>query len=161
MGMRVLTNTFFGLGGLLDPATEFGLVRRSEDFGQTLGRWGVATGPYLMLPLLGPSTVRDGSALLVDRQAAPSALGNTDAATYGIAALELVNLRASLLGATQLLNDVALDKYTFLRQAYLARRLDVVHDGAAPMEKFDDEPAEPTAKPPSPAASQPAKAAPK
>ena len=71
-----------------------------------------------------------------------------------------LNLRASLLGATQLLNDVALDKYTFLRQAYLARRLDVVHDGAAPMEKFDDEPAEPAAKPPSPAASQPAKPAP-
>ena len=165
MGMRVLTNTFFGLGGLLDPASEMGLVRRSEDFGQTLGRWGVGTGPYLMLPLLGPSTVRDGSALLIDRQAAPSALGHTDAATYGIAALELVNVRASLLGATQLLNDVALDKYTFLRQAYLARRLDVVHDGAPPMEKFDDGFAdpmtEPAAKPPSPAASQPAKPAPK
>ena len=99
MGMRVLANTFFGLGGLLDPATEFGLVRRSEDFGQTLGRWGVGSGPYLMLPLLGPSTLRDGSALLVDRRASPSAFGNTDAATYGIAALELINLRASLLGA--------------------------------------------------------------
>ena len=165
MGMRVLTNTVFGLGGLLDPATEFGLVRRSEDFGQTLGRWGVGPGPYLVLPLLGPSTVRDGTALLLDRQAAPSALGSTDAATYGIAAIEVVNLRASLLGATQLLNDVALDKYTFLRQAFLARRLDAVHDGAPPMEKFDDgfsDPmAEPAAKPPAAAASQPAKAAPK
>ena len=147
MGMRVLTNTVFGLGGLLDPATEFGLVRRSEDFGQTLGRWGVGPGPYLVLPLLGPSTVRDGSAMLVDRQASPSTLGKTDAATYGIAAVEVVNLRAALLGATQLLSDVALDKYTFLRQAYLARRLDVVHDGAPPMEKFDDEPADPEAKP--------------
>ena len=169
MGMRVLTNTVFGLGGLLDPATEFGLVRRSEDFGQTLGRWGVGPGPYLVLPLLGPSTVRDGSALLLDRRAAPSALANTDAASYGIAAIEIVNLRASLLGATQLLNDVALDKYTFLRQAFLARRLDVVHDGSPPLEKFDDEPADPMAGPtagkppaaPSPAASQPIKAAPK
>ena len=164
MGMRVLTNTIFGLGGLLDPASEMGLVRRSEDFGQTLGRWGVGTGPYLMLPLLGPSTVRDGSALLLDRRAAPSALGNTDAATYSIAALEAVNLRASLLGATQLLDDVALDKYTFLRQAFLARRLDVVHDGAPPLEKFDDDfsdpMTEPAAKQPSPAASQAAKPGP-
>ena len=147
MGMRVLTNTVFGLGGLLDPATEMGLVRRSEDFGQTLGRWGVGPGPYLVLPLLGPSTVRDGSALLVDRRAAPANLGKTDAATYGIAAVEVVNLRAGLLGATQLLNDVALDKYTFLRQAYLARRLDVVYDGSPPLQKFDDEPADPMAEP--------------
>ena len=160
MGMRVLTNTVFGLGGLLDPATEFGLVRRSEDFGQTLGRWGVGPGPYLVLPLLGPSTVRDGTALLLDRKASPSSLGTTDAATYSITAIEVVNLRAGLLGATQLLNDVALDKYTFLRQAYLARRLDVVHDGAPPMEKFDDEPADPTAAPAAkPAASAAASAA--
>lgn len=147
MGMRVLTNTVFGLGGLLDPATEFGLVRRSEDFGQTLGRWGVGPGPYLVLPLLGPSTARDGTALLLDRQASPSALGTTDAASYSITAIEVINLRANLLGATRLLNDVALDKYSFLRQAYLARRLDVVHDGAPPMEKFDDEPADPMAAP--------------
>ena len=160
MGMRVLTNTVFGLGGLLDPATEFGLVRRSEDFGQTLGRWGVGPGPYLVLPLLGPSTVRDGTALLLDRKASPSSLGTTDAATYSITAIEVVNLRAGLLGATQLLNDVALDKYTFLRQAYLARRLDVVHDGAPPMEKFDDEPADPAAAPAAkPAASAAASAA--
>ena len=156
MGMRVLTNTVFGLGGLLDPATEFGLVRRSEDFGQTLGRWGVGPGPYLVLPLLGPSTVRDGTALLLDRRASPSAFGTTDAASYAITAIEVVNLRASLLGATQLLNDVALDKYTFLRQAYLARRLDVVYDGAPPMEKFDDEPADPAAKPAARPAARPA-----
>ena len=151
MGMRVLTNTVFGLGGLLDPATEMGLTRRSEDFGQTLGRWGLGPGPYLMLPLLGPSNVRDGSALLVDRQASPSTLGKTDAATYGIAALEVINLRAGLLGASKLLDDVALDKYTFLRQAYLSRRLDLVHDGAPPMEAFEDEPADPAEPAPTPA----------
>lgn len=161
MGMRVLTNTVFGLGGLLDPATEMGLVRRSEDFGQTLGRWGVGPGPYLVLPLLGPSTVRDGSALLVDRRAAPSALGTTDAATYGIGAIEVINLRASLLGATQLLNDVALDKYTFLRQAFLARRLDAVHDGSPPLEKFEDEPADPMAEPAAKPAATTPKPAPK
>lgn len=138
MGMRVLANTVFGLGGLLDPATEMGLVRRSEDFGQTLGRWGMGPGPYLVLPFLGPSTLRDSAAFIVDRQAGPSALGRTDAATYGITALELVNLRASLLGTTQLLDSAALDKYSFVRQAYLSRRQDAVYDGAAPLEAFDD-----------------------
>lgn len=153
MGMRVLTNTVFGLGGLLDPASEMGLTRRSEDFGQTLGRWGVGPGPYLVLPLLGPSTLRDSGALLVDRQASVSSYINSDNAAYGVTALEIVNLRASLLGASQLLDSVALDKYSFLRQAYLSRRLDAVYDGAPPMENFDEEPepaAAPTAGKPTP-----------
>ena len=68
MGFRVMTNTLIGLGGVLDPATEFGMQRRSEDFGQTLGVWGFGNGPYVMLPLLGPSTVRDSFGLLADRQ---------------------------------------------------------------------------------------------
>jgi len=139
MGMRVLSNTFFGLGGLLDPATEMGLTRRSEDFGQTLGRWGMGPGPYLVLPLLGPSTVRDTGGLLLDRQAAASTLTSRDALGYGITALEVVNLRANLLDAGNLLDSVALDKYTFLRQVYLSRRLEAVHDGAPPMETFEDE----------------------
>ncbi len=161
MGMRVLTNTVFGLGGLLDPATEMGLTRRSEDFGQTLGRWGVGTGPYLVLPLLGPSTLRDSGALLVDRQASVSNfISNSNSNTaYGVTALEIVNLRASLLGASQLLDSVALDKYSFLRQAFLSRRLDAVYDGAPPLENFDEEPdsaAAPTAgKPASAPASAP------
>jgi phospholipid-binding lipoprotein MlaA len=140
MGMRVLTNTVFGLGGLLDPATEMGLTRRSEDFGQTLGRWGLGPGPYLVLPLLGPSTLRDSGALLVDRQASVSNFISNDGAAYGVTALEIVNLRASLLGASQLLDSVALDKYSFLRQAFLSRRLDAIYDGAPPLENFDDEP---------------------
>lgn len=164
MGMRVLTNTVFGLGGLLDPATEMGLVRRSEDFGQTLGRWGVGPGPYLVLPLLGPSTLRDGSSLLVDRQFSASTLAKSDNAGYAVTSIEVINLRASLLDATQLLDAVALDRYSFLRQAYLSRRLDQVYDGAppmAPMENFDDpgdEPAKPAAAAkPNPPASAPAK----
>jgi len=148
MGMRVLTNTFFGLGGLLDPATEMGLVRRSEDFGQTLGRWGMGPGPYIVLPFLGPSSLRDGSAFLLDRQFSPSALGETWRQSLGIVTVEVIDLRTSLLGAGQLLNDVALDKYTFLRQVYLARRLDAVYDGAPPMETFEDEFAEPPAAAP-------------
>jgi phospholipid-binding lipoprotein MlaA len=150
MGMRVLTNSFFGLGGLLDPASEMGLPKRSEDFGQTLGRWGVASGPYLVLPFLGPSTVRDTAAILVDRQAAVSSLAPTQGGQLGITALEVVNLRASLLATTALLDKVALDRYSFIRDGWLARRLDAVYDGSPPLQKADEDPgdsAPPPAKP--------------
>ncbi len=155
MGMRVVTNTFFGLGGMLDPASEMGLRRRSEDFGQTLGKWGLGNGPYLVLPFLGPSTLRDTAGLLVDRQVAPSTLPPTDAGQYSVAAMELLDLRTRLLSTTQLLDQVALDKYSFVRDAYLARRLDALYDGAPPMEKFEDYGADdapkPAAKPAPPA----------
>lgn len=147
MSMRVVTNTFFGLGGLLDPATEMGLTRRSEDFGQTLGRWGVGTGPYLVLPFLGPSTLRDSAGLVVDRSANSQVLPLSASEQYGLSALELLSIRAGLLSATKLLDEVALDRYSFLRDAYLARRRDAVYDGAAPMERFEDDAADPPAKP--------------
>lgn len=153
MSARVMANTTLGLGGLLDPASEMGLTRQSEDFGQTLGRWGVKSGPFLVLPLLGPSTLRDSGALLVDRQAAASNLANTDAGAYAITLLEVVAVRASLLDAKQLLDAAALDKYTFMRQAYLARRLDAVYDGSPPVQPFEDE------EDPAPAATAPASAA--
>ena len=153
MAARVMANSTLGLGGLLDPASEMGLTRQSEDFGQTLGRWGVGPGPYLVLPLLGPSTLRDSSALVVDRQASASNLVNNSNGVYAITALEVVSVRASLLEAKQLLDAAALDKYTFMRQAYLARRLDAVYDGSPPVQPFEDE--EDTAS----AASPPAAAA--
>jgi phospholipid-binding lipoprotein MlaA len=139
MGMRVLTNTVFGLGGLLDPATEVGLTRRAEDFGQTLGVWGVGNGPFIMLPLLGPSTLRDTGGLVVDRQTAPSSLPAKAGEQVAVAALEVVSLRTSLLSATDLLDQIALDKYSFTRDAYLARRRDQLFDGAPPLDIFDDE----------------------
>lgn len=157
MGMRVLSNTFFGLGGLLDPATEMGLTKRHEDFGQTLARWGVGTGPYLVLPFLGPSTLRDSAGLAVDRTAYGSMLTLPWKEESGLAVLELVSVRASLLSATKLLDDVALDPYSFLRDAYLARRRDAVYDGAPPMEVFEDDAADP---PPKPAVKPSAPAAP-
>ncbi len=163
MGFRALTNTVMGLGGVLDPATEFGMQRRSEDFGQTLGVWGLGQGPYVMLPLLGPSTVRDTFGLLVDRQFSPSSLPTTDAGTYAVTAVEVVSLRASLLDATRMLDQVALDRYSFLRDAYLQRRRDAQYDGAPPFEdEFADEPASPPAgktEPPAKPAVQPAAAA--
>ena len=151
MGFRALTNSVMGFGGVLDPATEFGMQRRSEDFGQTLGVWGVGTGPFVMLPLLGPSTLRDGLALVADRQLSASELANTWAGAAALTTLEVVDLRARLLSASNLLDQAALDRYSFLRNAYLQRRLDAVYDGAAPMvDEFADEPANPPAATPKP-----------
>ena len=145
MGMRVLTNTIFGLGGLLDPATEMSLPRRSEDFGQTLGVWGLPAGPYVVLPLLGPSSIRDAAGMPLDRYAGSTSF-YTDANPYALSALLLVNVRSELLATTKLLSDVSLDKYSFIRDGYLARRLDQVYDGAPPLEKFEDEFADPPPK---------------
>lgn len=150
MGMRVLTNTVFGAAGIFDVATEAGLQRRSEDLGQTLGMWGVPSGPYIVLPFLGSSTFRDGVGLFGDRQLGPSALPNADADRYAVTALELLNTRTNLLQAGSLVDQVALDRYSFIRDAYLSRRRDALYDGAPPMETFDDDDVPP---PPSAAAS--------
>lgn len=147
MGMRVLTNTLFGLGGLLDPATEARLPRRSEDFGQTLGVWGLPPGPYLVLPLLGPSSVRDAAGLPLDRYATRTTV-YVDAEAWMLTALQLVNVRSELLATTQLLSDVSLDRYSFIRDGYLSRRLDQVYDGAPPMEVFEDIGDDPPPPPP-------------
>ena len=140
MTMRVLVNSTFGLGGLLDPASEMRLDRRSEDLGQTLAVWGVGSGPYVVLPLLGPSTVRDSLALPADRAVSPSRLPDREASRTALTALGIVDTRARLLSATELLGQVALDRYTFVRDAYLSRRRDQIYDGAAPLEDFVDEP---------------------
>jgi phospholipid-binding lipoprotein MlaA len=121
--MRFSVNTFLGLGGVLDIASEMGIPRTTLDFGHTLGRWGVPPGPYLVLPLLGPSTVRETVALPIDRRGDPVSQGVDDVATRNSAqALRLVDTRASLLRAGELLEQAALDKYGFTRDAYLARR---------------------------------------
>jgi len=121
--MRFSVNTFLGLGGVLDIASEMGIPRTTLDFGHTLGRWGVPPGPYLVLPLLGPSTVRETVALPVDRRGDLVSQGVDDVATRNSAqALRLIDTRASLLRAGELLEQAALDKYGFTRDAYLARR---------------------------------------
>ena len=139
MTLRMAVNTTFGLGGLLDVAGEAGLERQSEDFGQTLGVWGVPPGPYLVLPLLGPSTVRDTGGRIVDMQpeTAPR-YTHDEAVRNGAFMLNVVDTRAGLLGATRLLDDIALDRYSFIRDAYLARRLNQVYDGNPPEERFDE-----------------------
>jgi phospholipid-binding lipoprotein MlaA len=129
---RVGTNTLFGLFGILDVASEMGLEHHYEDFGQTLGRWGVGAGAYVVLPILGPSSVRDAIALPVDWQATPTAFFDERNAKIGMTVLQILNTRSALLGATRVIDDISLDKYTFVRDAYLQRRRSLVFDGDVP-----------------------------
>ena len=149
MTMRVATNTVLGIGGLLDVATEAGLERQEEDFGQTLGTWGFGAGPYLVIPVLGPSSVRDAAGLPLDRSASPSLAFKDDAERVGLVTLNLVDTRARYLSAGRLLDEIALDRYSFLRDAYLTRRRSQVYDGEPPdlPEAGDDETGEPVAPP--------------
>ncbi len=130
--VRFTTNSVFGFAGLLDIATEFGLDHRYEDFGQTLGTWGFGAGAYVVWPLFGPSSVRDSIALPLDRSVSPALVIDNGGAQWSITALQVINTRANLLGASQLLDDIALDKYAFLRDAYLQRRRSLVFDGDEP-----------------------------
>jgi len=120
--LRFGVNTVFGLAGVLDIASELNIERHREDFGQTLGRWGIPAGPYLMLPLLGPSTVRDAAALTVDAKADPLHYVNEWDARWSLYLLRAVDARSNLLRVTSVLGEAALDKYSFTRDAYLQRR---------------------------------------
>jgi len=133
--VRFNTNTVFGLLGVLDIASEMGLEHHYEDFGQTLGHWGVGAGAYIVWPLFGPSTVRETLALPLDRSVSPALVINDGATQVGISALQIINLRAGLLGASKVLDDIALDKYTFVRDAYLQRRRSLIFDGDEPPER--------------------------
>jgi phospholipid-binding lipoprotein MlaA len=121
-GLRVAVNTVFGIYGLFDVATWAGLQRRSADFGQTLGVWGVPSGPYLVLPLLGPSTARDTVGWTFDNYYSLWNGVDPIGLRYSGTALRVVDTRAGYLGMDTSLNEVALDKYSFVRDAYLQRR---------------------------------------
>ncbi|MBN3820064.1 VacJ family lipoprotein, partial [Paraburkholderia sp. Se-20369] len=120
--MRVVINTVFGVGGLFDVATIAKLPKHTADFGVTMGRYGMPSGPYLVLPLLGPSTIRDAAGLGVDYVGNPLTYVKPDGVSYGLFGVNLVNTRANLLGAGDVLDAAALDKYSFVRNAYLQRR---------------------------------------
>ena len=134
---RFILNTTVGLVGIHDVATDFGLEKHNEDFGQTFGRWGAGTGPYLVLPIFGSSNLRDGVGLAADMvtdplgEARPIDLRNSAIATRA------VQTRADLLGASRVLGEAALDRYVFQRDAYLQRRRSLVYDGRPPREKFE------------------------
>lgn len=133
--MRLAVNSTFGLFGLLDVASEMGLRKHDEDFGQTLGRWGVGTGPYLVLPFLGPSTFRDTVGYVVDTEYTDLVRGHDDVATRNpVLALRVVSRRADLLEAKQAVDAAALDGYEFMRDFYLERRKSLVHDGKPPQD---------------------------
>ncbi|MBK5540158.1 VacJ family lipoprotein [Pseudomonas sp. TH05] len=123
---RLLMNTTLGLAGFFDVGTKMGLQRNDEDFGQTLGYWGMPSGPYVMLPFFGPSTVRDAPAKYVDSYTEPYRYMNDIPARNMTIGLDIIDTRASLLSAEKLING---DKYTFIRNAYLQNREFKVKDG--------------------------------
>lgn len=135
---RIMINTTFGIAGVFDVAGMMGAKRQDEDFGQTLGYWGADAGPYLVLPFLGPSSVRDGTGLLVDSTYDPVhaiAGGGTE---VGLTVLRVVDTRARLLGTTGLLDTAAVDPYAYMRDAWLRRRVNQIHDGNPPPEVLPD-----------------------
>ena len=131
---RVAINTLVGVAGVVDVASELGIERHTQDFGHTLGVWGVPPGPYLVLPILGPSSLRDALALSVDWQGDP--LGQLPNESVRNAALLLRGLdtRAGLLKATSMLEEAALDRYTFARDAFLQNRRNNIFDGNPPQD---------------------------
>jgi phospholipid-binding lipoprotein MlaA len=163
-GMRFAVNSTLGLAGVLDIATEAGLDKNSQDFGKTLGHWGMGVGAYVVWPVFGPSSVRDSLALPVDWQASPGVVFDDGNKKLGVSVLNAVNARANFLRAGQMLEGIALDKYTFYRDAYLQRRgsfddddeveLLVPGNGASAPEAAASEPAARKPAEPAPAASR-------
>lgn len=148
---RFLVNSTLGVGGLIDWASDIGMPKHNEDFGQTLGYWGVPEGPYFVIPFWGPSTVRDASGLLVDtaqfdpvwqqlENGYPLERRKTSD-SWNLTIAKTIDFRASLLQTEGILDEAALDRYTFIRELYLQRRLNLVHDGNPPEEpvEFDED----------------------
>jgi phospholipid-binding lipoprotein MlaA len=135
---RILVNTTLGVLGFLDPATELGVEKRNEDFGQTLGYWGLGDGPYLVLPFLGPSSVRDAVGWVGDAYTWPVAYLNPNRDRNAVIALRIVEGRSQLLEASRILETAALDPYEFVRDAFLQRRRNQVFDGNPPQEADPD-----------------------
>ncbi|HEY5020387.1 MAG TPA: VacJ family lipoprotein, partial [Steroidobacteraceae bacterium] len=134
---RLVVNTLFGLGGIFDVATQSGMDRNYADFGQTLGKWGVNSGPYVMLPFLGPSTVRDAIGLLPDEYTTVRAYINDPYVRWGLFSLDAVDRRTGLLDEDKIL-DRSYDPYAFLRNVYLQRRDYQIHGDQSPEEQFPD-----------------------
>lgn len=137
--MRVALNTTMGFAGFLDIGTEAGLTKHNEDFGQTLGKWGMKSGPYVVLPVLGSSTLRDTAATPLDFAGDPWHYKRPVAWRNGGSVVHVVDVRASVLDASNLLEEAALDRYVFVRDAYLQRRQSKVFDGEIPSSSYEDD----------------------
>lgn len=136
---RVLLNSTVGIFGVFDVASEFGLPKHDEDFGQTLGKWGVASGPYLELPLLGPSTVRDGVARFADSFGDPLGYEPDRVAHRNqLRGLRLIDTRQQLLGLEKTMDEAATDTYVFRRNFYLRKREADINDGRRAPRQDDD-----------------------
>jgi phospholipid-binding lipoprotein MlaA len=134
---RVAVNTTVGIVGLFDVASKWGLARGDEDFGQTLGYWGLGQGPYLFLPLFGPTTIRDGTGATVRIYTDPVNYIDDEGFRNGVKVLSVVDKRSQADDILNIVDKAALDRYRFIRSSYLQRRLYVVHDGEPP--RTDDE----------------------
>lgn len=135
---RLVVNSTLGILGLWDVATPMGLEKHNEDFGQTLGWWGVPSGPFFVIPLLGPSTARDAPARYVDPSFAYNRQIGDVAVRNSLYGLDVVRTRAGLLKAEKVLDEAALDKYSFTRDAWLQRRRNMVFDGRPPKDPDDE-----------------------
>ncbi|GAB2182069.1 hypothetical protein DLREEDagrD3_22920 [Denitratisoma sp. agr-D3] len=135
---RVVVNSTIGVLGLIDWASDMGLEKHDEDFGQTFGRWGVGPGAYVVVPVFGPRNVRDTVGLVADVAADPVADMHNVAARNTLIVTRLVSDRAELLPADKVIEEAALDKYSYIRDAYLQRRRSLVYDGAPPRNTDDE-----------------------
>jgi phospholipid-binding lipoprotein MlaA len=135
---RVLLNSTFGILGIFDPASDMGITKDKTDFGITFGKWGAPQGPYLFVPLFGPTTVRDGTGWVVRLYAGPIGYIDNVALRNWIIALGYLDTRAQLLSAESVLDAAALDKYRYLRNAYLRARRYQVYDGKPPPEEEEE-----------------------
>lgn len=131
---RVLVNTTIGIGGAFDVASEMGMEKHNEDFGQTLGVWGVGEGAYLFWPVIGPRTVRDTAGFVVDTQTDPLPRHHDVPVRNSLLGVRFVDHRAALLPTDRVIEEGALDKYSYIRDAYLQHRRNAVHDGYPPRE---------------------------
>lgn len=148
---RFLINSTLGLFGLIDWASDMGLEKHNEDFGQTLGHWGVPSGPYFIIPFIGPSTIRDTTGFAVDESyfdpiykevenGYPVSSRDNESAVWSMTVIKAVDIRANLLKGEKILDEAALDPYVYLRELYLQRRKNLVYDGKPPQEEpvFDE-----------------------
>jgi phospholipid-binding lipoprotein MlaA len=135
---RIAVNSTVGIGGLFDVATNMGLQSYKEDFGQTLGYWGLGPGPYFIIPILGPSSVRDTIGWAGDIVVDPFFSLSQDEIYWGFVVLDAVDTRADLLAAGEILDEAAIDRYSFVRDAFLQRRHYLVHDGNPPEDDAED-----------------------
>ena len=136
---RVVVNSTVGVLGFVDVASNLNMPKYNEDFGQTLGSWGLAPGPYVVLPFLGPSTGRDTVGLVADWYTDPLTYVNDGGVAWGLKGLRLIDRRADLLAASKVLEQAALDPYSFVRDGYLQRRYSDIYDGNPPPEPSDSD----------------------